>query len=87
MSEGGRDPALSAIRRARAVTPGVPAVLSRRGIWAVATIALWIGALEGRISIPSAFDPIGWHAHEMLFGFVVAAIAGFPAHRDPEPDG
>jgi hypothetical protein len=31
MSEGGRDPALSAIRQARAVTPGVPAVLSRRG--------------------------------------------------------
>jgi uncharacterized protein involved in response to NO len=34
-------------------------------------------ALEGHVSIPSAFDPIGWHAHEMLFGFVVAAIAGF----------
>jgi uncharacterized protein involved in response to NO len=47
------------------------------GIWAVAAMVLWIGALEGYVAIPTAFDPIGWHAHEMLFGFVVAAIAGF----------
>jgi len=28
-------------------------------------------------SIPSRFDPLTWHIHEMLFGFVMAAIAGF----------
>jgi uncharacterized protein involved in response to NO len=38
---------------------------------------LWIAALRGWVSIPTAFDPVSWHAHEMLFGFVVAAIAGF----------
>jgi uncharacterized protein involved in response to NO len=27
--------------------------------------------------LPSRFDPLGWHIHEMLFGFVMAAIAGF----------
>jgi len=47
------------------------------GIWAVAAMVLWIGAVQGYVAIPTAFDPIGWHAHEMLFGFVVAAIAGF----------
>jgi uncharacterized protein involved in response to NO len=40
-------------------------------------MVLWISAIQGYVAIPTLFDPIGWHAHEMLFGFVVAAIAGF----------
>ena len=28
-------------------------------------------------ALPSRFDPLTWHMHEMLFGFVMAAIAGF----------
>src|SRR5438067_2847053 len=28
-------------------------------------------------SLPSRFDPLAWHIHEMLFGFVMATIAGF----------
>src|SRR5208337_1429144 len=28
-------------------------------------------------AMPSRFDPLTWHIHEMLFGFVMAAIAGF----------
>ena len=28
-------------------------------------------------ALPSRFDPLSWHIHEMLFGFVMAAIAGF----------
>ncbi len=47
------------------------------GIWALAAMVLWIAALQGSVSIPTGFDPVRWHAHEMLFGFVVAAIAGF----------
>jgi uncharacterized protein involved in response to NO len=47
------------------------------GVWAVAAVVLWISAIQGYVAIPTAFDPIGWHAHEMLFGFVLAAIAGF----------
>ncbi len=27
--------------------------------------------------LPSRFDPLAWHIHEMLFGFVMAAVAGF----------
>src|SRR5271169_5047710 len=33
--------------------------------------------LTAGIEIPSRFDPLAWHIHEMLFGFVIAAIAGF----------
>jgi uncharacterized protein involved in response to NO len=47
------------------------------GAWAVTAMVLWISALRGYVAIPTLFDPVAWHVHEMLFGFVVAAIAGF----------
>ncbi|MGQ0589921.1 MAG: NnrS family protein, partial [Sphingosinicella sp.] len=45
--------------------------------WAVLALALWLVALAGGGALPSAFDPLAWHRHEMLFGFVGAVIAGF----------
>ncbi|MGH8681304.1 MAG: NnrS family protein [Burkholderiales bacterium] len=47
------------------------------GVWALAATAIWLSAFQGLVSIPTAFNPLAWHAHEMLFGFVAAAIAGF----------
>jgi uncharacterized protein involved in response to NO len=47
------------------------------GLWALAAMLLWIAVLQGRLAIPTAFDPVAWHVHEMLFGFLVATIAGF----------
>jgi uncharacterized protein involved in response to NO len=46
-------------------------------LWAVVALALWLFALVGHAAIPSAFDALAWHRHEMLFGFVGAVIAGF----------
>ena len=46
-------------------------------VWAVIAIALWLGELAGAITLPTRFDPVAWHRHEMLFGFVGAAVAGF----------
>lgn len=45
--------------------------------WAVVSVVIWLAAFEGYATIPSVFDPFVWHAHEMIFGFVGAAIAGF----------
>lgn len=45
--------------------------------WAALALAIWIAAFLGDVSIPSRFDPLSWHVHAMLFGFVLAAIAGF----------
>ena len=45
--------------------------------WALIALALWICSLAGEISLPTAFDPLAWHRHEMLFGFVGAVIGGF----------
>ena len=33
--------------------------------------------LAGEIELPTALDPLAWHRHEMLFGFLGAVIAGF----------
>ena len=46
-------------------------------VWAAIAIALWLCALSGAISLPTRFDSVAWHRHEMLFGFVGAAVAGF----------
>jgi uncharacterized protein involved in response to NO len=45
--------------------------------WAIIGLALWIFALTGELTLPTAIDALAWHRHEMLFGFVGAAIAGF----------
>ena len=47
------------------------------GIWAAFAVALWLPMLSGHLVLPTAFAPIEWHAHELLFGFVPAAVAGF----------
>jgi uncharacterized protein involved in response to NO len=46
-------------------------------IWAAAALAIWLCSLAGAVTLPSHFDPLSWHRHEMLFGFVGAVIAGF----------
>jgi uncharacterized protein involved in response to NO len=45
--------------------------------WAIIAIALWLCVLAGKISLPSRFEGVAWHRHEMLFGFVGAAVSGF----------
>jgi len=46
-------------------------------LWAVLSLTIWIALLEGGGAPPSYFAPLDWHIHEMLFGLVMAAIAGF----------
>ncbi len=45
--------------------------------WAAVAMAMWLPLLNGGLTLPSRFDPLGWHVHEMLFGFVMAAVGGF----------
>ena len=47
------------------------------GTWAVIGMALWLPASTGAITIPTAFSAVDWHAHEMIFGYGGAVVAGF----------
>ena len=47
------------------------------GASAVLLVAAWIGVLVAGLALPLGVNPIAWHAHEMLFALVPAAIAGF----------
>ena len=46
-------------------------------LWALFGMALWLPMLQGLLSLPSALDPVSWHAHEALFGYLGAVLAGF----------
>jgi uncharacterized protein involved in response to NO len=41
-------------------------------LWPATAMLLWVCALAGQVPLSSS-----WHGHEMIFGFAVAAIAGF----------
>ena len=45
--------------------------------WAVVALSIWLFVLTAEGTLPSTFDPLAWHRHEMLFGFVGAVVAGF----------
>lgn len=45
--------------------------------FAALVVPLWVLALFGVIRVGGHLDPVTWHAHEMLFGFAGAVIAGF----------
>ncbi len=47
------------------------------GVYGVVTIVAWMAQLFGSLTLPVGWSPIYWHGHEMLFGLVTAAIAGF----------
>ena len=46
-------------------------------IWSVASIVLWLPQFTGIFALPTAYPPLDWHVHEMLYGYVAAVIAGF----------
>ncbi len=46
-------------------------------LWAIASLDLWVAYLSFGIPVASDYGPLYWHAHEMLFGFAPAVLAGF----------
>ncbi|MGE0116666.1 MAG: NnrS family protein [Dongiaceae bacterium] len=82
---GDRDLIEKATQERRARREALPAVLLyafrpmfiAAGSWAVIALALWLAMFFGYVQLPTRFDPLSWHIHEMLFGFVMAAVTGF----------
>jgi uncharacterized protein involved in response to NO len=46
-------------------------------LWAALAIPLWLALFAGEPAVPTALAPAVWHAHEMVFGFAAATVAGF----------
>ncbi|WP_111641317.1 NnrS family protein [Marinimicrobium alkaliphilum] len=47
------------------------------GAYGAFVVLGWLGYLFGGLPLPLGWSPFKWHSHEMLYGFVPAAIAGF----------
>lgn len=71
------EPGRSAAPRVALFSHGFRPFFLFAGIWAVLAMLVWIAALHGT-GLPDGPLPIArWHAHEMIAGFIGAAIAGF----------
>ncbi len=47
------------------------------GLAAPVLILIWLATWHGELAAGDYYGRIGWHAHEMLFGYTVAIVAGF----------
>jgi uncharacterized protein involved in response to NO len=48
------------------------------GGYALLAMSWWLGALSGLLPMPTVpGGPVVWHAHELIFGFAGASLAGF----------
>lgn len=70
---------------ARGVATNGPAILSygfrpfflAAGVWAFVAMLLWVGAFALGLNPGGDYGSAHWHAHELLFGYTSAALAGF----------
>jgi uncharacterized protein involved in response to NO len=47
------------------------------GLWGAAALLLWLAFWFGRLELAGPWQGVLWHAHEMIFGFAIAGVAGF----------
>jgi uncharacterized protein involved in response to NO len=45
--------------------------------WSALAVPLWLAAYLTSIDVPTLLSPAAWHAHEMVYGFAAATVAGF----------
>src|SRR5581483_1274863 len=46
-------------------------------VWAALALPIWLAAYVHGYSIPGALPAMMWHAHEMIYGYALAAVTGF----------
>lgn len=66
--------------KAKGLTPfalGFRPFFSVAALAAIILMGLWLALWSGQLTAPAYYGSIGWHSHEMLFGYAGAVIAGF----------
>src|SRR5690349_5086502 len=46
-------------------------------LWAALAVPLWLAAYLHGYTVGGALPAMLWHAHEMIYGYAAAAVAGF----------
>src|SRR5215217_5751687 len=46
-------------------------------LWAALALSLGLAALAAGLDLRTAMEPLAWHRHELLFGYLGAIIAAF----------
>jgi uncharacterized protein involved in response to NO len=46
-------------------------------IYAGLAVLAWLPIFSGELEFSTAFSPVDWHVHEMLYGYVPAVVTGF----------
>lgn len=46
-------------------------------VFAILIVPAWLLVLNGKLAPSHYLEPVAWHAHEMVFGYSIAVIAGF----------
>ncbi|PKP75894.1 MAG: short-chain dehydrogenase [Alphaproteobacteria bacterium HGW-Alphaproteobacteria-6] len=59
------------------LTFGFRPFLFGAAVWAMLAMVFWVPMQSGHLMLPTAFDPLSWHAQEFLFGYLGAVVAGF----------
>ncbi|MBV8459053.1 MAG: NnrS family protein [Acetobacteraceae bacterium] len=59
------------------LSAGFRPFLLAAALWAALAVPLWLAAYTEGLVLPTRLARWVWHAHEMIFGFAAASIAGF----------
>jgi uncharacterized protein involved in response to NO len=46
-------------------------------VYAGLAVLAWLPMFSGDLELSTAFTPVDWHAHEMLYGYLPAVVTGF----------
>jgi uncharacterized protein involved in response to NO len=46
-------------------------------VWAAIAVPVWLAAYVHGYGLPGALPAMVWHAHEMIYGYALAAVTGF----------
>jgi uncharacterized protein involved in response to NO len=71
------EPERRAVRRFALFEYGFRPFFLFAACYAVLAVPVWIAIWRGSLGWQPAMPPLLWHGHEMVFGFAVAALAGF----------